>query len=460
MKKDGFNPRINKIKNVNKMTNNELDETNKHLEKELKKRKLNLKNLENFKGKIHQSPTSKTKTCASNNDFKDSIQNINTSYENTRDKISKKIILTDNSFISLRKENSPNYSNAQDINIPQRINSNSNLNINSEILYKPKREYFTPFEDFISKKDNKQKTIKKDFSGTISSQIKSDRYDENFSNYNYKERLNQSYIHLKTHENYKNLIPFHFKKDQENDEKKQFKQCLDKLKLCQKIHLPKEKNYFISEKNIKLLENAINEKECDINILRSLLNMAKDDIDLYKNRYESINIYIDEILNENKNIIEDLEKILEEKKKIKENFDEYIDKYNKILTFMKKIFNIIKTNINIKSSFEDFIVNYFDQETYINIQTRFIVDCEKINDDEKVLTYIKIPKNAEFLQKLQELIKIVSNPELKIYMNFFDKNILENKRNILNEKQLFYFKTCEKERIIPENISNFFKYIF
>jgi hypothetical protein len=418
---------MNKIKNVNKMTCNELDETNKVLENELKRRKLNLINLNKFKGKEHLSPTSKAKTSASNSIYKDSSTTQNKNNYSKRTEI-------DNSFNFLKKENFL-IENSNDISI---LNSHmntkqSNLKTNKEKSIPGKKEYFSAFEDFKREKENIMSTFKRELSENRS-QNRHSRDEQAFNNYSYKERLNQSAVYLSKRKNTKDLIPFKFNKNSDLDETKQMKHCLDRLKLCQRIHLPKEKNYFISEKNLKLLENAINEKECDINILRSLLNMAKDDIDLYKNRYESINIYIDEILMEKSNLIEDLVKISDEKNKIKENYDEYVDKYNKMLTFLKKIESIITTISKLKLSYEEFVENYSDKDTKYNLQRKFFVDCVRIEEGEKITSYIKLPEKADFLKKFQELIDLATNEELRVYRKFFEKKKIINSNFFFKEK--------------------------
>lgn len=450
MKKEGFNPRINKLKNVNKMTTNELDESNKILENELKKRKLNLNNLSKFKAKDNLSPTSKAKTSASNSICRDSNLTNNNNKQNT----SKRIEI-DNSLVSLRKETSPkNYSN-ETSSLNYKYESKPSVKLNSEKNLSDRRVYFPEFQDLKSEKDKIKASLKRDYSENRSEINRSMNDNETFNNYSYRERLNQSAIYLKTTKNAKNLVPFKFNKNSDLDENKQIKQCFDRLKLCQRVHLPKEKNYFISEKNMKLLETAINEKECDINILRSLLNMAKDDIDLYKNRYESVNIYIDEIINEKNNLIEDLVKISDEKKKIKENYDEYVDKYNKMLTFLKKIQNIVIMINKMKLSFEEFTENYSDKDTKLNLNKNFLIDCERIEDNEITPSYIKLPEKAEFLKKFQELVELTGNEELRVYLKFFSKDkILNTTRMFFNEKNYTQnLSNLGDDDIDPETIS-------
>lgn len=52
---------------------------------------------------------------------------------------------------------------------------------------------------------------------------------------------------------------------------------MDNLKLCQKNLLPKEKNYFISEKNFKLLTDALNAKDEEIRNLNTMLQYAHEE---------------------------------------------------------------------------------------------------------------------------------------------------------------------------------------
>ena len=51
---------------------------------------------------------------------------------------------------------------------------------------------------------------------------------------------------------------------------------VNNLKLCEKELLPKEKNYFISEKNFQLLKDTLNEKEEMIKELNYLLEKYKN----------------------------------------------------------------------------------------------------------------------------------------------------------------------------------------
>ena len=51
------------------------------------------------------------------------------------------------------------------------------------------------------------------------------------------------------------------------------------LKICEKELLPKEKNYFISEKNFQLLKDTLNEKEEIIKELNFLLEKSKNEND-------------------------------------------------------------------------------------------------------------------------------------------------------------------------------------
>ena len=431
MKKDGLTTLAGKLKNINKMSPNELDETNKILEKELKKRKLNLNNLTNFTTKGQMSPASKAKTSASNSAYRENLTNPNLKLKQTKQDIS---------FQSMRNENFDSENsqlNTSKILTPNYINTdNNNLNNNKST----KRNYFS-----IS---SQQKNEKVSFSNREYSEnnktIKKDTSLEQTSNF--KDKLNSTGIQFKTIRSNKQLIPMNFNTKTSCGQETEIRHALDKLKLCQKIHLPTEKNYFISEKNMKLLEQAINEKECDINILRGLLNMAKDDIDLYKNRYESINIYIEEILNENSNLLKDIENISEEKKQLKENFDEYSDKYNRMLIFLKKFGELVNTFISMKKSYDEFLELYSDSDTKNNLKGNMVVEC--FNNEEDPVnsreTFIQIPKKAEFLKLFKDILNEIQSKELKIYVKFYDKNNL-------NKNQIF--KNMNKIQI--SNLLNF-----
>ncbi len=396
------------------MNVNELDESNRILEDELKRRKLNINNLNKFKSNM--SPNSKVKTTANNS------SNI------------KKI--------SINSDKSSIISNRKDFYSPK---SNNNQVTNKE----NKREL----------SENIRKSYEKNSKSLQEQNFQNQKLTENlnnnnnnYTNTNSNNNNNSNIIYFEKQKTNKKLIPFNFDENSQFDEKTQRKQALEKIKICSKIHLPKEKNYFISEKNLGMLEKAINEKECDINILRKLLDMAKDDIDNYKNRYENINLYIEKINIEKVNLLEDLLKTSEEKKILKENFDEFIDKYNIIRIFNKKIEDIIENLLDMKSMYYEFIENFTDKETKYNLNKMLVIECDIIDKENLILnsnnnnnnnnsnnikdiaSYIKLPEKAEFFIKFLDIIKSIESKEIDVYLRIFGrKKFIKTRQNFFNQ---------------------------
>jgi hypothetical protein len=156
--------------------------------------------------------------------------------------------------------------------------------------------------------------------------------------YSFKNKLKDiEFVPTKTT---KNLIPLnrssHLTDEDENNLQ------LKKLKLCERHHLPKEKNYFISAANLKLIESAISEKDSDIHSLQSLLKLAKDDIGNYEQKYEELYLTIEETQNEKNQIISHYENLLKEHKQFKENYDDISFQYNKILIIFKKVEKLLE----------------------------------------------------------------------------------------------------------------------
>lgn len=396
--KTGFNPRINPKKDLIKMNPNELDESNRILENEIKRRKLNLNNLQKFK--TNMSPNSKAKTSANNSSIKKISLNSNKS-----------------SFIS----------NKKDFYSPK-SNQTNQTNKNLEPFNQTKRDNSEDLRNSYTRKSN------------ISE-------DENFTNEKSSENLknsnNNSAIYFAKQKTKKTLIPFELNSNSLLDENKQRKQAVEKLKCCRKINLPKEKNYFISEKNLELLEGAVNEKECDITILRKLLNMAKDDIDNYKNRYENINLYLENINIEKENLMQDLLKTSEEKKLLKENYDEYVDKYNTIRIFNKKIEDIFEDLFNMKAMYYEFVEHFADKETKYNLNKMLVIDCDLVenqfvkseNDNEikEISSYLKLPEKAEFIVKYLDIVKSLESKEIDVYLRIFGrKKFIKTRQNFFN----------------------------
>ena len=103
---------------------------------------------------------------------------------------------------------------------------------------------------------------------------------------------------------------------------------VNNLKLCEKELLPKEKNYFISEKNFQLLKDTLNEKEEMIKELNYLLEK-------YKNQNNN------KILNNYKND-EKIKNLEEENKNLEKANDELILQIEKKNIYFNKMYQLLQ----------------------------------------------------------------------------------------------------------------------
>jgi chromosome segregation ATPase len=281
MNKKGFNPRINKS-NVYKMTTEELDIFNKHLEKELKSKK----NLNALSPKHNHSQQISTDKAVKESKFKKSNLYINTVQVTTNQGANKSV--SPGPRITKIFTNSNSNSIIIDNNADTELNLSTNTKRTTSAGKKP---------------------------------------------YSFKNKLKDiEFVATKTT---KNLIPMsrhsHLTEDDDN------KMQLNRLKLCQRHHLPKEKNYFISAANLKLIEGAISEKDSDIQSLKDLLKLAKEDINSYESKYEELYLTIEELHNEKNQLIGTYEGLHKEYMQFKENYDDISFQYNKILILFKKV---------------------------------------------------------------------------------------------------------------------------
>jgi len=122
---------------------------------------------------------------------------------------------------------------------------------------------------------------------------------------------------------------------------------IDNLRLCEKNKLPKEKNYCITEKNLKLIEMAIGDKDSDIETLKSMLILAKKDLDHFGLRDNQLYCIIDEQNDEKANLKDNIDDLLNENKILKQTLEEYVDQYNKIIIVQKKFENTINIIIDL-----------------------------------------------------------------------------------------------------------------
>jgi hypothetical protein len=395
MNKKGFNPRINKS-NVYKMTTEELDIFNKHLEQELKSKKAI--------GSVHSKQNL-------------SQSNISTDKINKDSKFKKS-----NSYINL--VNLPS-SQANNKSVSptrvSKITNQNNSNSNSIII-----DNTTDNELNLSTSNTK-------------------RFQTNSSQkqYSFKNKLKDiEFISTKTT---KNLVPLNrtSKCSEHDDNTLQ----LNQLKLCQRHHLPKEKNYFISEANLKLVESAISEKDSDIVSLKNLLKLAKEDINSYALKYEQVYLSIDELNNEKNQLIDYIDNLNKEYKQFKENYDDISFQYNKILILFKKVeklLSLISKDTDIESNMKTIMELIKDKEIK-NFSFMYNNETDKDSLLNSTLdnSYLKLEAQNKQLKK-------------KIY----DYESFVTKLNMLNENEKIELPDIVKdmismkERIVDLNTLN------
>lgn len=354
MKKDGFNPRMNRneLKRINvfKMSVEELEKQNEQMKIQL-----------NRKIKIGSSSNSSRNSVGKNN-------------SNPSSRITKGPNRSD--LISLNKERD----NSKSIN----KSNGSTSNINIDKSYPDKGNIMSGFKNKL----NSQMT-KLDFIPTKTEKL---------------------------------LIPA--------PEELDYQKKLNNLKLCQKVHLPKEKNYFISEQNIKLIESALNEKDSDIESLRYLLSMAKLDFDSFQLKYKELYSIIDELSNEKNALISNLEFQMAESSQLKENYDDYVFQYNKILIIFKKVQQTMSLLFKLCDSIHDYKTN-----------------CQ--TDDGKFK--FTVDEKSRLIKIYKEIDNIINDEELRTYNYIFTRESInshtndDKERELIQNKNLTFLKPIEKD---------------
>jgi len=184
---------------------------------------------------------------------------------------------------------------------------------------------------------------------------------------------------------------------------------LDNIRLCVKNKLPKEKNYCITEKNLKKIELAIEDKDSDIESLKAMLLLAKKDIDHFQEKYNKLYCIIDELNDEKANIKDEINDLLNENKMLKQNLDEYISQYDKILLVQKKFENTINKLIETMNTFDNF------NKDCLNL-------ISSTNREDK----------SDFLKNMLNLHKIIAKDQIKNYISIFSLN--ENQLKEIDKK--------------------------
>jgi hypothetical protein len=261
--------------------------------------------------------------------------------------------------------------------------------------------------------------------------------------------LNTSNLEIKTSKTTKNLIPF-------TEEERKMKDLVNKMKICQKHNLPNEKNYFVTEKNLKLIENALSEKDTDISNLKNLVYYAKNEFDNFKLKFKELNRVIEEQAEEKAEILKAYDNMAKYNKQLKENYDDYSFQYNKMLIYFKKLESLVHLVVKLKDSYHDTeksetIVTKIEKlESKSN---KYVKKKPNMKASEETLIYIpKTKKNDPDLSKVIENIKqisqILEEDELKAYVALFIssevKNSLDNK-NFLKSSSVIDYQKLEKE---------------
>ena len=348
----GFNPRMSddrQSKNIFKMSDQEIDMENRQLERELEKLK-----KKGFKIPIKNSRNVVT-SSSPKSQSKPEIKNPKNSNGKIKIKIhpdkTPTILQTTNS----KEINSPNDSifseqiNSNIINMTPQLNRSNNSN--SFLSFSNNETSTNKSKDLLKEKDSVQREDKTHKLKSFKNNLYRNASD------NLKETPN---FEINTYKTKKSLVPikafpessqfFHDNQVEINTgpncinsshshvhSEAHVKKLIDKLKLCQKVNLPNDKNYFITEKNLKLLKESLSEKEADINSLKSLLSLTQDDIENFQKRYDDLAAIIKELTNEKSIILTNLENLFVENKQLKENYDDFSFQYEKILIYVKTI---------------------------------------------------------------------------------------------------------------------------
>ena len=221
------------------------------------------------------------------------------------------------------------------------------------------------------------------------------------------------------------------------------------LNICEKELLPKEKNYFISEKNFQLLKETLDEKEKIIKELNYLLEKSKNE----KNKINKENDY------------DKIKSLEEEKKKLEKANNELILQIDTKNIYFNKIYQLLKFLFNY-IDFENEEIKNFIKEQDLEI----LFDNEELNNDkENNLIDILFTTNKNMIindlenykkkyNDIRNQLNYITNMKYNDFKNNSDNNseemILEYQKRI-NELYLSnqnYIKENSYLKLVCQNI--------
>lgn len=273
----------------------------------------------------------------------------------------------------------------------------------------------------------------------------------------FKNKLNsQCNLEITTSKTTKSLIPF-------NEEETKMKELVSKMKLCQKHNLPNEKNYFVTEKNLKLIEQALLEKDSDINNLKSLLSYAKNDFENFKLKYKELNKVIEEQAEEKITILKAYDDLAKSNKQLQENYDDYSYQYNKMLIYFKKFETLIHLVIKLKDS-------YLDSLKADNVVTKIETFDSRKNSETNTVIYIpKTKKETDFIKRsrnvelFNQITKIFEDEEIKAYLGLFIntevKNSIDNKTFLTSPAVNDYLKIENQNKLLKDKLYDYESFV-
>ena len=268
-----------------------------------------------------------------------------------------------------------------------------------------------------------------------------DTYNNDFSKKLIEENIfNKSTIDIKTLKiSGKNLIPFskfdptnrncrskspininnniNLSHSNYNDDK--IKPIINTLKLCQSCNLPNEKSYIISDKNLKLIEKGILDKDNDIENLNNIIKAARRDFLDAQEKYQASTQINSEIIKGQEKYKNQIIFLNEENSKLKKTLDKYISEFSKVMIIYKKIKKIINIIFSSVDIYTDFLsVHNNPDEEQNNMK------CEKTDNFFDKNLQMKLLKN------LAELLKTIDDNDIRNFDFLLKKN---NDRSILIE---------------------------
>jgi hypothetical protein len=472
MKKEGFNPRINTDgpKSIFKMNLEELEEQNKLMENELKRKNIiirgdNINNDKNLDSKTTVTKNSNPNSDRSQMDNMKKVKKIEigekipkmkiiNNYKISMDSKLRGIINSGGVIQSGSGRNSPTSVSFISVNknkiSSREKNDSSTISNDTSMILHPQTERSSKLNITNT---NRSKTKTRNLISSFKNILKK---EENLTQRPTTPLINTTNLEILTSKTQKNLVPLN--SDKNFDE---INNMVKKMKLCHKHHLPNEKNYFVSEKNLKLIESAISEKDADINNLRNLLSLARNDFNNFQKKYSELYSVIEELTVEKNRILDDFEEMLKYNKQVQENFDDYVYQYNRMLVYFKKIESIVNFALNLRESYRE-----------------VLKDDQNRNESSNVF---EISKNSKFWEilKMIDLNISESENELKAFNNLFinyrldieeeseensiksykNKMELKNKLFLLSPLDNDYLKIERQNKIYKQKIYDYENYI-